>query len=547
MTFTDADFNALLEAAADYNDYLSGRHFVRRESKPVEENIRADRAEGRSRPAAGGPESALRLRDPCALPPWATGLRRMLNAMESLEFTSTQGSPLQKLCEAGARHGWQELEATNARGVLAISRKAKRHLTTVLRHNLARATRYCLELERISFVLVVNAIGPPAKATDPKLVERKFLGEKPSDRLFSLFKKFPVLARLWFQLISQWRDHVMEILERFEADRDALSRTFFDGQPIGTTIDMHCGLSDSHKGGRTVTELQFEAGSVIYKPRPGDGEWEWASLLQKMDARSFRPKLRAARVLRRGGYCWMERIEPAACKDKMAACRFYQRIGAMIGAAYLLRAVDCHRDNVIAAGEHPVLVDAEALWHPSGDSKPLTPVDLLLRSGFLSAPDGGSLQSRSSVLAHAAVGQHVPRLGSKPLRATKYERDIINGFNRAWRCVLGTNSRRALFVRRLRRIRSLERRVIFKATEKYAVIVRASIQPAALRSGIERDLMLSRLCSRRTATSAVIHAEIAALKRLDIPYFISRINARFSPDNAGAPPAELTMALRDAL
>jgi lantibiotic modifying enzyme len=251
--------------------------------------------------------------------------------------------------------------------------------------------------------------------------------------------------------------------------------------------------------------------------------------------------------LRRKGYCWMERIEVAPCKNGAAARRFYQRIGAMIGAAYLLKAVDCHRDNVIAAGEHPVLVDVEALWHPSGASKPLTPVDLLLRSGFLSAPDGQSLQARSSVLAYAAAGQHVPRLGPKPLRATKYDRDIINGFNRAWRCVLGTNSRRPHFVRRLRRIRSLKRRVIYLATEKYAAIIRASIQPGALRSGIERDLMFSRLCSRRTATSAVIHAEIAALKRLDIPYFISRTNARLSSDNAGAPPAELVIALRGAL
>ena len=160
----------------------------------------------------------------------------------------------------------------------------------------------------------MNSIGVLAGPTDPKLAERMFLGDKPSDRLFSLFKKFPVLARLWCQLISQWREHVTEVLLRFTKDRTALSHAFFGGQPIGTIADFRCGLSDSHNHGRTVMQLQFGAGAVIYKPRPGDGEWEWGSLLEWMNAQSFRPRLRAGRVLRRKGYCWMERIEVAPCK-----------------------------------------------------------------------------------------------------------------------------------------------------------------------------------------------------------------------------------------
>ena len=101
---------------------------------------------------------------------------------------------------------------------------------------------------------------------------------------------------------------------------------------------MRCGLSDPHNEGRTVMLLEFAAGSVIYKPRPGDGEWEWFSFLQGMNALSFRPGLRAARVLRQKGYCWMERIESSPCTDQAAARRFYRRMGGMIGVAYLLRA-----------------------------------------------------------------------------------------------------------------------------------------------------------------------------------------------------------------
>jgi lantibiotic modifying enzyme len=530
VNFSDEEFIAILEAAADFSDYRSGQYFAKRDSEP-----------------ASGTGSALRLRDASMLPPWAVGLRRMLSALAGFEFNSRQGPSLVTLCEAGARYGLQELEAALAPKLLPlVSQNAKRRLKRDLQRILERGTRPCLELERTSYNLALAAIGLQEKTTDPKFVERKFLGEKPSERLFSMFRKFPVLSRLWFQLISQWRDHVMEILERFETDRNALSRTFFDGQSIGTIIDMRCGLSDSHNGGRTVTELQFEAGSVIYKPRPGDGEWEWASLVQEMDARSFRPKLRAGRVLRRSGYCWMERIEPSSCKDMPAACRFYRRMGGIIGAAYLLRAADCHRDNIIASGEHPVLVDAEALWHLSLETKAQTPVDLLYRTGFLPGSNRRSLQTRSSVLGSAATGQHVPRIRARPLSAAQYEREIVDGFCRAWRCLLGTRNRRAAFVRRLRRIRSRKRRWIYWPTEKYAAIARASIQPAAVRSGIERELLIARLCSRRTAPSTVIHAEIDALKRLDIPYCVRRIKERSLPDQ-GIVSTEVIEVLHRAL
>ena len=367
----------------------------------------------------------------------------MLIALADVEFGPGRGRPLVKLCEAGARYGWQDLEATSNPDLLtSVSPKARASLTRDLRRSLERLTRPCLELERTSFGLAMNALGMPAGQTDPKLTDRRFLGDKPSHRLFSLFKKFPVLARLWCQLISQWREHVMEVLLRFTKDRPALSRAFFGGQPIGTIVDFRCSLSDPHRHGRTVMQLQFEAGAVIYKPRSGHGEWEWFSLLASMNRQDFRPKLRAARVLRRKDYCWMEDIEAASLTSEAAARRFYERMGGLIAAAYLLKAVDCHRDNLIASGEHPVLVDADALWHVSALSKTQSFSDVLHRTGFFPTANPRSLQSRSSALGPWGAGKHVPRLAGRPLRATSYRQEITRGFARAWRCILGTRHRR---------------------------------------------------------------------------------------------------------
>jgi hypothetical protein len=478
---------------------------------------------------------------------WAVEMRRMLNALVDLEFRPGRASPLVKLCDAGARFGWRRLEtAINPKFLAIVSPSAGKSLLRDLRRSLERLTRPCLELERRSFGLAINSIGMPAGPADPKRTDRMFLGDKPGHRLFALFREFPVLARLWSQLISQWCDQVTEVLSRFATDRRALAQTFLGGQPIGRIVDLRSSLSDPHNHGRTVMELQFEAGALIYKPRPGNGEWEWGSLLKWMNAQSFQPTLRVGRVLRRKGYCWMERIEAGPHKNRAEARRFHERIGGLIAAAYLLRAVDCHRDNLIASGEDPVLVDADALWHVSPAPKTRNPFAVLSCTGFFPDSKPRSLQSRSSVLSRTNRGGEAAQIGAKSLSAMQYEREIVRGFRRAWHCILGAQDRRKAFTRRLRRIQSRKRRWICRATEKYAAIHRASIQPGALRSAAERHLLITRLARRNTVDPEVVEAEIDALTRLDIPYFLRGSKGpRFL--ERGRMPEDVCEALRQLL
>jgi lantibiotic modifying enzyme len=460
--------------------------------------------------------------------PWALAIRRMLKGLEGVEFGPRPASALRKLCDAGAQYGWGEWEsATHSEIKSVLSQQAKQSLRNDLRRNLERVTRPGLELERSSFDLALGALGLDSAKSDPGSADSIFLKGKPSDRLFSLFTKFPVLARLWTLLIAQWSDHVTEVLERLANDRLALSRSFFRAEPPGKIINIHCGLSDSHNRGRTVTLVQFEHGSVIYKPRSGEGEWEWHSLLQWMNDHSSKPRLKAGRVLRRAGYCWMEHIGAAPCSGPTAIRRFYERVGGMIAAAYLLRAVDCHRDNVVLAGEYPVLVDVDALWHVSPLTKTQDALSQLYRTGFFPSSDPRSLQSRSSAVGYfAALAAR-----NKQFSPSRYHREIARGFDKAWRCLLGTKTRRSATAKRLRRIRSRQTRWIYMATENYAAIRQASIEPRVLRLARDRNALIAEMCTRVSATAAVISAEVNSLKRLDIPYFSRCTNEPMPRDN----------------
>jgi lantibiotic modifying enzyme len=226
--------------------------------------------------------------------------------------------------------------------------------------------------------------------------------------------------------------------------------------------------------------------------------------------------------------------------------RFYKRLGGLIAAAYLSNTVDCHRENLIAAGEHPVLVDLDALWHVSSVTRSQSATDLLYRTGFFPSSNPDSLRSRSSVLGISETGVHLSKVGALPESPADHADEIVAGFAAGWHSLVGTPARRAAFQRRLGAIRGQERRWIYFATENYAAILRVSLQPGALVSGTARHGVIRRMCERPTVGADTIEAEIVAMERLDIPYFTRRTN-EFMPSVTVSPPGQLLTAIRKAL
>jgi lantibiotic modifying enzyme len=442
-------------------------------------------------------------------------------------------------------HGRRELEQTVRCELLqGTSKKAQANLHRALQHTLEWITRPCLELEWTSYTMAMEALR--LGKMDPSVTRQKFLGKQPRRRLFALFKRFPVLAALWSTAINQWRSHVVEILERAARDERAIARAFFGSAAGGRIKDVRLGLSDRHRGGRSVALVEFENGRVIYKPRSGTSEAEWASLLRWMNEHGFEPRLKEARSLRRKNYHWMENIEPGTCRDVAAVRRFFERLGGLIAAAYLLNAVDCHRENLMASGEEPVLVDIDALWHVSSGTRAQSAETLLYRTGFFPDADRASLQSRSSILGKTRTGTHLPRIGARCESAADYSDQIIQGFEKGWNCLLGKPRNRAVFLRRRRRIRAQQRRWIYRATASYAAIIRASLQPSALTSPKARHDLVRRLSARKRGAAAILKAEMQALQQLDIPYFVRRADKKMGFVTA-SPPVALARAIRQAL
>jgi type 2 lantibiotic biosynthesis protein LanM len=193
------------------------------------------------------------------------------------------------------------------------------------------------------------------------------------DQAIELLQEYPVLARQLVQHLDTWYAVSMEFLGRLCADWPAIRATFAGNDDPGVLVALEGGAGDRHRGGRTVHIATFTSGfRVVYKPRSLAVEAHFQELLGWTNARGARPAFRVRTLLERGGYGWSEYVPATPCTCEEEVRRFYERQGGLLALLYALEATDIHAENVLAAGEHPVLLDLEALFQPrvGGDRYP---------------------------------------------------------------------------------------------------------------------------------------------------------------------------------
>ena len=202
-----------------------------------------------------------------------------------------------------------------------------------------------------------------------------FVQKLLQDGLFSFFSKYPVLGRLTALVIAQWVDTVAELVHRLEADLPCIVEVFGHLTPEGNGPEVAGrvavvaaiapSLSDRHHGGRTAMALSFRSGKqLVYKPRDMGIEEALQRVMAWCNRQSPDLDFRTVRVLDLGTHGWMEFVAQEPCSETAAAGRFYRRAGRLLGLLHLLGASDCHRENLVANGEHPVVIDAEVLLNP---------------------------------------------------------------------------------------------------------------------------------------------------------------------------------------
>ncbi|MDX1661340.1 MAG: type 2 lanthipeptide synthetase LanM family protein, partial [Gemmatimonadota bacterium] len=389
--------------------------------------------------------------------------------------------------------------------------------------------------------------------SDDRRLYRAFVAFLLAGDWEAFFEAYPALARLCGQSLEQWIDFSIELLSRLEEDRGALERRFMAEDQLGPAVEIRPLGADRHNFGRFVVEIRFESGKrLVYKPRTVGIENRFHELVGWLGDRGVMPSIRTPDILVRDGYGWVEFVEPQSCADEDAVKRYYNRAGALLAVVYALEGIDCHMENLIAHGEHPVLIDVETLPYPrphtsirktdAGDPLSVLHTHLLPMPTVESKPDQSGISGRPGISeayrwqdvntdamalrAHEAptrLLENLPTKRGEPLSASRHVAEVSSGFEGAYRGIV----RHRTALQRSEAWRGLgEERVRFlpRATRLYHDLLLNALHPKRLVSGAERSIEFEVL-SRGFVEDPdlwrfwpMARAEMTALHRMDIPY-----------------------------
>ena len=387
------------------------------------------------------------------------------------------------------------------------------------------------------------------------------------DRRTRLLREYSVLARLVQTVLQNRVNFGLEFLEQLSQDWPALGQIFSPDQNPGKLVKLETSQGDTHRGGRAVMILTYSSGlKLVYKPRSLAVDLHFQQLLGWLNDHSDQPPFRQLKILTGKAHGWLEFVEVAGCSSAEEVSRFYRRQGGYLALLYTLSATDFHYENLLAAGEHPVLIDLETLFHPiidpdnPGEDSSLETEALtnsVLRVGLLphhSWSTNGSEGVELSGLGGQA-GQLSPQpmptwegLGTDQLRRVykrlpvatannqpnlkgnsasplDYVSEIVEGFSAIYRLILKRRAELFSPGGPLRRFSQDPVRVILRATQAYQLLQEHRLRPDRLRNALELDRLFDKLwvgVKHLPYLARVIAAECHDLHQDDYPFFTTR-------------------------
>lgn len=357
----------------------------------------------------------------------------------------------------------------------------------------------------------------------------------------------PALAALLDQTETDWVSALRRLTDSLAAAWPSLGAVTGPLPPRpqpGAIIALAPNLSDPHDGGKTTAIVTLRGGgTVVYKPRDLTMEHRFQQLVAWLRAHGAGDLLHAVPVLHRGSDDgWMAFAGHAPCQSMEEIGLYFERAGALLCLVAMLQGTDIHRENIIAQGAWPILVDAETLFQPRPVGTAPESPDLLLRDTGMLPSHGPQTRSDFSALCarsgaatdirvHTLEGgsqsayclpeaHNLPVLDGIAQTAHEHRDRVIAGFTALYRLLLRHRAALTATDGPLAAFATVPGRYLAKGTQRYGLLISSGLAATEIRAPASRA---SRL---RTALRA--HAphplpddleeqELRALLNADIP------------------------------
>lgn len=372
------------------------------------------------------------------------------------------------------------------------------------------------------------------------------------DNKNAIFKKYQPLKKNIDSLFEQTYSTFCEFLTCLATDLDLIKIHFFDGAS-DLTIKHISAAGDRHRSGNRVMTLVFNEGKkLLYKPRSLKVDLifqefiAWINSLTGMN-------LYQLKVINREVYGWCEFVEYKPCKDELERQQYYTELGALLALTYFLNGSDIHAENIIAHGEHPVIVDYECFFIPKWsrvdddriEQRPLVSNSLILGYRTQVRPDFSGIDISGISVKQAQNSpyksmsweksftdemrfirtdtvikekQNSPFLSKENFKIQSYQQQLKDGFSKIYEAILhNKNATRSA----LERFKNCVIRVLLRSTLDYSKTLIESFHPELLFYSEKRDRHFDYLMEKqyRIDLEACYASEKDDMLEMNIPFF----------------------------
>lgn len=445
-----------------------------------------------------------------------------------------------------------------------------------------KSTHFNFEYEEIERQLINNIAYSLFDLVDRTLVlelniskfENALVGDNPVERFESFVKQissfpklkqliedYPTLFRQAVEFIERWVEVSSRLVLRLNTDIKEI-KSFFQIREENKIKKLHINAGDRHRGGETVVIITFVSGErIVYKPHSLSVDLHFQELLKWINKEGLNPPLKLLKLIDKKEYGWVEFVENTPCNTEEEVNRFYQRIGNLLAILYAINATDFHYENVIANGEHPMLIDLESLFHgpptfgydavdvaintkisESVLKIQLLPFKLHLGEGVVDISgitNMEGIESPTPVASWQASGtddmkitkiktffsgsKNAPSLtGNKKIKILDYSKIIEDAFRKCYRIIL--DNRDILLSKKsvIMNFKDDEIRILLRNTATYAQLIRASAHPDHLQNYLQREklfCLLWDMANEHNKYSSIIPMEKESMNQMDVPFF----------------------------
>ena len=379
-----------------------------------------------------------------------------------------------------------------------------------------------------------------------------------TERAKSIPKSYPWLFEMLNKFCQSTTACVVQCFGKLLDDIDGIVEAEFISEKVLTECGI--GLSDRHRGGRSVVILTFTPGTkILFKPRDLQPDLLFQEFITLLD---LKPPydLKTGRVLVCDGYGWCQFVTNQPCKSRNEVEGFYRRAGLLTAVMDSLNYCDGNFENVVAAGAYPVIVDCETLFHNFEESLAVQEDPELVERSILftglveKPPKKGQQRGYSSAFQSPSVrryyflrpfgvndgtdklsvqfrgihdepNHHSPALDGKTFIVNEFKEEFIEGFCRGYDIISKAVPDIISNMEWWKLVSESKPRQLIRHTMFYELCIRRIQQPGCCvseeRAKEEISTILSGKESQYLFDAFMIfkNVETEDLLQLDIPYF----------------------------